>query len=660
QNENNENTEKENGPLRFYSERIQSYDHGLKLTALSFPLRNDGICFADNCAQMENQNPATDKSEPAVFVLVKMMQTFFAPVLPFGFGFAVIDDHSGEVYYHANDQRSLLENFYIETDRNTKLIAAVRSRHSEFLSGIYNAQPHRFYTSPLEGTPWSLIVFYDIGGLDLASLRTVLQSLIYAAGATILLLLVPLITRLIFPRRVYQPLRTLLPNGTLVKRLHARLQQTAIGRLTDQSFPVLYVGSAIILIFILFGFVAWVTFSLASKDQVERLQRFNLLHSGHAILNRMDLLDLEQQRLGISPGTSREVKYMDDRVLLEFAIYYPQNFNVNAESNAGDFVCRQEVAMRNFASEKHDGQADWDPDTLIDWFLPIFNRFDASYLQMRYDAATDKSWYFRAQSDGANSSLCLWNDISGRYTRIVSSHPVPHRHSGPADEGRDSYCQADGDPGSLCHGKPNYREISLFLALVLGLTVLYQLARLSAARLMGLYLPEPRNWAEHQMSYRQGAPIEIMTEDAEITAELARKNLSAIANGTSLELRELRAMLYNRAHDRIINTFQVTPVMWLILGGILRNENGLEFQDQAMKKWIQQQTWRQETRDFFESHSSNLWRVLAPSFYAVLLLGFVLITLSGGKIGDFLIGILPIALTAGIPVVTNLVRERLK
>lgn len=279
--------------------------------------------------------------------------------------------------------------------------------------------------------------------------------------------------------------------------------------------------------------------------------------------------------------------------------------------------------------------------------MPVFNRFDATYLQMHYLKSSDDSWFFM-RGDSGFPSLCIWNSVGGDYLSIFSDHPVPHIHPVPESS------------NGIDHEELKDREGLLFLALFVGFMLLYELGVLTATRLMGLQLPDPQKWADDQLTFLQEAPVRRLSENNENDASLVRDNLTVIANGESPEHQELRAILYSRANDRIINTFNVTPVIWLILSGILVNKNGLEFRDRRMKRWIQQQAWRQETRDFLHSHGSDLWRMLAPSFYVLILLAFVLITMSGGKIGDFLIGIIPIIFAGGIPALANLIRERLK
>jgi hypothetical protein len=79
-------------------------------------------------------------------------------VMPFGFGFAVVDP-SGDVIVHRQHERSGLEKIIEECEDDTRLAAALETQRELLLNVRYYGRPHRFYVRPLENTPWSLIVF---------------------------------------------------------------------------------------------------------------------------------------------------------------------------------------------------------------------------------------------------------------------------------------------------------------------------------------------------------------------------------------------------------------------------------------------------------------------------------------------------------------------
>ena len=104
-----------------------------------------------------------------VIGLKKRFLAFREPVLPTYFGFAVIQDDTGEVLFHFDDRRSLVENFFWETDENLRLKAAIRARDEDAFSGQYHGSGHRFLVQPIANLPWSLIIFYEMHLLEVVN-----------------------------------------------------------------------------------------------------------------------------------------------------------------------------------------------------------------------------------------------------------------------------------------------------------------------------------------------------------------------------------------------------------------------------------------------------------------------------------------------------------
>ena len=140
----------------FFIERVHSYTNGVKLSILS---RHNQDC--------ERNDP--EECFP-VAGLAKGFISFRALALPSKFGFAVIEDNTGKVIFHSDDQRSLIENFFWEADNNLALQAAVharqgcetdQAREDCKIDGHYNGTKHHFFVTPIKSVPWSLVVFYD-------------------------------------------------------------------------------------------------------------------------------------------------------------------------------------------------------------------------------------------------------------------------------------------------------------------------------------------------------------------------------------------------------------------------------------------------------------------------------------------------------------------
>jgi hypothetical protein len=78
-------------------------------------------------------------------------------VAPPGSGFAIIDEQ-GTVLYHSDEQRIKREDFFVETEQNRKLRAAVLGRTDSYVNTRYWGEDQRMFVHPLKNTPWTLVV----------------------------------------------------------------------------------------------------------------------------------------------------------------------------------------------------------------------------------------------------------------------------------------------------------------------------------------------------------------------------------------------------------------------------------------------------------------------------------------------------------------------
>ena len=123
------------------------------------------------------------------------LQSFFAAVLPQNFGFLVFENQSGEVLYHSDDARSLIENIYVETDNNPTLHGLKwltgntsqqgslygqngKSGKSFTMKTVYRGEDHLFEVGKLQSDiPWSLVVFYSKNQMRLLNMFVAFTSL---------------------------------------------------------------------------------------------------------------------------------------------------------------------------------------------------------------------------------------------------------------------------------------------------------------------------------------------------------------------------------------------------------------------------------------------------------------------------------------------------
>ncbi|HVR96970.1 MAG TPA: cache domain-containing protein [Thermoanaerobaculia bacterium] len=113
--------------------------------------------------------------QPVVAVLSTTLASIHRPVLPPGFGFAVIDPQ-GDVLFHSEPMRALQENFFEETD-NPELQALLFSDRSGLVKVRYMGRQHQVYLAPVEGLPWTIVTFRDLTLLRVVHVQIVTVAL---------------------------------------------------------------------------------------------------------------------------------------------------------------------------------------------------------------------------------------------------------------------------------------------------------------------------------------------------------------------------------------------------------------------------------------------------------------------------------------------------
>lgn len=136
-----------------------------------------------------------------VATLAFPMKSLINPVVPPGFGYAVIEDRDdGQVMFHSYESRNLIEQFFLETDMNKRLRSVVAARRAEHMDLRYWGRDYRAYAAPLKALPWSLVTFYDkdlVRSVNVDSIVTTLLFLIpYMLGCVAVCFLI-----LIWPQR---------------------------------------------------------------------------------------------------------------------------------------------------------------------------------------------------------------------------------------------------------------------------------------------------------------------------------------------------------------------------------------------------------------------------------------------------------------------------
>ncbi|MEQ6166610.1 MULTISPECIES: hypothetical protein [unclassified Ekhidna] len=125
-------------------------------------------CFLESIISWSDFSKETAISMPSrlenrgypIAAITSQMGSVMHPILPPGYGFAVINP-SGEVQYHSEKDRILQENFLEESNEPARLIAAVHSRVDDFAHIRYRNVNHQAYIKPINSLPLYLVVFYN-------------------------------------------------------------------------------------------------------------------------------------------------------------------------------------------------------------------------------------------------------------------------------------------------------------------------------------------------------------------------------------------------------------------------------------------------------------------------------------------------------------------
>ncbi|MGQ0503147.1 MAG: hypothetical protein ACT4P0_11170 [Panacagrimonas sp.] len=109
---------------------------------------------------------------------------FTLAVPPLEYGFAVFDLATGTVLLHDDDARSLVENLYLETERDVRLLAAVGSGTESTFIGVYRGAMHLFQYTPVPDSAWGLVVTYPLLPVRAAITQAAISSV--AIGGSLL------------------------------------------------------------------------------------------------------------------------------------------------------------------------------------------------------------------------------------------------------------------------------------------------------------------------------------------------------------------------------------------------------------------------------------------------------------------------------------------
>jgi len=123
-----------------------------------------------------------------VMALTSRFQSVFDPILPQGFGFAILNE-DGKVYFHSNKEYDLYEDIIKETGNNVLLRSSLDTRMAQFFTAYYYGVSCRFYIKPLKDMPLFVVAYSPDGsvGENNTSLLSALTVFIFMQAFLIFL-----------------------------------------------------------------------------------------------------------------------------------------------------------------------------------------------------------------------------------------------------------------------------------------------------------------------------------------------------------------------------------------------------------------------------------------------------------------------------------------
>jgi hypothetical protein len=175
-------------PVSFVLESIRSRNNDQKLAAVGILARQTldcDVCESDRDApQCPQCNCTRSGKDCGVIIGTTLFGALRAPVLPAGFGYAIIDA-GGQVLFHSQKHRILEENLYAELDNPGKLeraaLAPTGDEQGEILGLRYRGRPQRILVRRLEAidAPWRLVVHREIELAGAVNFNVVTTSLLW-------------------------------------------------------------------------------------------------------------------------------------------------------------------------------------------------------------------------------------------------------------------------------------------------------------------------------------------------------------------------------------------------------------------------------------------------------------------------------------------------
>lgn len=142
-----------------FIDRIKSRGTGRLETVLATQA-NQALCWGNRNAPYSTTCPSENANQPVALVGLTTMRSLEEAVLPPGFGYVLFNSDSGQVLFHSEKGRGLLENFYDSAAHDLKFKTRIALGLSGTMDLTYKGDNIRANVIPLGSAPLSVAVYF--------------------------------------------------------------------------------------------------------------------------------------------------------------------------------------------------------------------------------------------------------------------------------------------------------------------------------------------------------------------------------------------------------------------------------------------------------------------------------------------------------------------
>ncbi len=189
-----------------YIQRVLNMSDGTRGTSISMPMYDPK---ESKKPKGELVNIPVDRLAYTLGADVILPSLSLAAPAPNDFTYMVIDRNNGDVLFHSDESRTLVENLFYAGNGKSNLSQWIKAGLDHYpklskkiIKGDYHGQPGRFILIPAPLDAWAIVVFYPNDSLDALMVNQFLLISVSFAIALLALVVLLMICRICFPTNI--------------------------------------------------------------------------------------------------------------------------------------------------------------------------------------------------------------------------------------------------------------------------------------------------------------------------------------------------------------------------------------------------------------------------------------------------------------------------